>query len=180
MTGNNLFISNFDRKIEHGIRFVSGVRIVERYSYTPIDGGYDETVIVEGDRERLRAGVTRGLDYARDYGLTVQCNNPLVREDLKSGILDTTGLLVVDCVERTIVDDRDRPGDRNTTKNNHESSQKITQELLDALEQNIDCSEWDCAKCPYRIEVLVEQPRYGYLNCSWFLLRSSGSKNLRK
>jgi hypothetical protein len=38
----------------------------------------------------------------------VQCNNPHVREDIESGILDAAGLLVVDSVQRTIVDDRDR------------------------------------------------------------------------
>ena len=189
MTENNLLISNFDRKIEHGLRFVSGVRIVERYSYTPIQGGYDETVIVEGDRERLREAVARGLDYARDYGLTVKVNNPLVREDLKSDIFDTTGLLVVDCVERTIVDDRDlqKKGVSNM-KNNPEALQELAENLLDALEQNLlvaleqnnDCSEWDCSKCPYRLEVIVEDPRYGNLNCSWLLINSATSKILRK
>jgi hypothetical protein len=95
MSQNNLLISNFDRKIEHGLCFVAGVRIVERYSYIPIEGGYDETVIVEGNRERLREAVARGLDYAREHGLTVQVNNPLVWDDIEMGILDTTGLVVV-------------------------------------------------------------------------------------
>ena len=180
MTKNNLLISNFDRKIEHGLRFVSGLRIVERYNYTPIEGGYDETVIVEGSRERLREGVARALDYARDYGLTVKVNNPLVREDLKSGIFDTTGLLVVDCVERTIVDGRDRPGDRNTTKHNPERVIQITENLLPVLFKYADCSEWDCYKCPLRLKESEEDPRYGKYQCGWILLVLAISKVLEK
>ena len=180
MTKNNLLISNFDRKIEHGLRFVSGVRIVERYSYTPIEGGYNETVIVEGGRERLREGVARALDYARDYGLTVYVNNPLVREDLKNGILDTAGLLVVDCVERTIVDDRDRPGDRNPTKNNPERIRQITENLLTVLYKYADCSGWDCYKCPLRLKEPEEDPRYGIYHCGWIHLVLATSKILEK
>ena len=113
MTKNNLLISNFDRKIEHGLRFVAGVRIVERYNYNPIEVGYDETVVVEGNRERLRAAVARALDYAREFDLTVQVNNTHVREDIENGVLDVRRLLVVDSLQRTIVDGRDRPEARN-------------------------------------------------------------------
>ena len=180
MSRNNLLISNFDRKIEHGLRFVSGVRIVERCNYTPIDGGYDETVIVEGDRDRLREGVARGLDYARDYGLTVKVNNPLVREDIESGILDTTGLLVVYSIQRTIVDDRDRPGDRNTTKIDPERVRQITVNLLTALYKYEDCSEWDCYKCPLRLKEPQKDPRYGTYQCGWIHLVLASSKVLRK
>lgn len=176
----NLLISNFDRKIEHGLRFVSGVRIVERWNYSPIEGGYDETVIIEGDRERLREGVARGLDYARDYGLTVQCNNLLVRQDLKSGILDTTGLLVVDCFQRTIVDGRDRPGDRTMTKNDPERVRQITETLLPDLFKFADCSEWDCYRCPLRLKEPEEDLRYGSYHCGWILLVLAASKILRK
>ena len=181
MSGNNLLISNFDRKLEHGLLFVSGVRIVERCNYTPLEGGYDETVIVEGNRERLREGVARGLDYARDYGLTVKVNNPDVREDLKSGIFDTTGLLVVDCVERTIVDDRDlhKKGVSNM-KTNPEALQQLAETLQVALEQNDDCSEWDCDSCPFHLKEVEEDPRYGLHNCGWFLLKSATSKILKK
>ncbi len=108
--GDNLLITNFDNRtiLDENSNFVSVIHIRERHSYTAIDGGYDETVVVEGNRERLREGVRRALNYAREHGLRVQCNNPHVREDIKSGILDAAGLLVVDSVQRTIVDGRDR------------------------------------------------------------------------
>ena len=106
--GDNLLITNYDRYHECGHNLVAAVRIQERYHYVAIEDGYSETVIVEGNRERLRGGVRQGLDYAREHGLRVQCNNPHVREDIESGILDAAGLLVVDSVQRTIVDGRDR------------------------------------------------------------------------
>ena len=180
MTENNLLISNFDRKIEHGLRFVSGVRIVERYSYTPIEGGYDETVIVDGDRERLREGVARALDYARDYGLTVKVNNPLVREDLRSGIFDTTGLLVVDCVQRMIVDDRDRPGDRNTPKNNPERIRQIAEYLLTELNKYDDCWGWDCFECPFQLKEIERDCWGGTTQCGWILLATAAIRILEK
>lgn len=180
MSRNELLISNFDRKIEHGLRFVSGVRIVERCRYTPIDGGYDETVIVEGDRERLRAGVTRGLDYARDYGLTVQCNNPLVREDLKSGIFDTAGLLIVDCVQRTIVDGRDRSGDRNATKNDPEALKEIADYIIVNLNKYDDCWGWECSECPFHLKK-PERDSWGCITqCGWLLLATAAIRILEK
>jgi hypothetical protein len=63
-------------------------------------------------------------------------------------------------------------------KNSPEALQKILENLLIDLEQNQDCSEWDCSKCPYRLEVYVEDPRYGTLKCSWIFLKSSHSTNI--
>jgi hypothetical protein len=181
MTENNLLISNFDRKIEHGLRFVSGVRIVERYSYTPIQGGYDETVIVEGDRERLREAVARGLDYARDYGLTVKVNNPLVREDLRSGIFDTTGLLVVDCVQRTIVDDRDlhKKGVSNM-KDTPEALKEIAEYIIVNLNKYDDCWGWDCSECPFHLKKSVRDSWGCMTQCGWLLLATAAMKILEK
>ena len=62
--------------------------------------------------------------------------------------------------------------------NTLEPLQKIVEKLVVALEQIQDCSEWDCSKCPYRLEVYVEDPRYGTLKCSWILLKSSHSTNI--
>ena len=181
MEGNHLFISNFDRKIEHGLRFVSGVRIVERYSYTPIDGGYDETVIVEGDRERLREGVARALDYARDYGLTVKVNNPVVREDLRSDIFDTTGLLVVDCVERTIVDDRDlqKKGVSNM-KNTPEALKEIAEYIIVNLNKYDDCWGWDCSECPFHLKEPKRDSWGCITQCGWLLLATAAIRILEK
>lgn len=180
MTENTLLISNFDRKIEHGLCFVAGVRIVERYNYSHIEGCYDETVIVDGNRERLRAAVIRALDYAREHGLRVQCNNPHVRGDIESSIFDTAGLIIVDSIGRTIVDDRDRTGDRNLTENITEALQKSAETLIAELEKYNDCSEWDCSECPFRLKEPEDDPRYGQHTCGWILLKSATSKLLRK
>ena len=180
MSENNLLISNFDRKIEHGLRFVSGVHIVERCNYTPIEGGYDETVIVEGSRERLREGVARALDYARDYGLTVKVNNAVVREDIRSDIFDTTGLLVVDCVQRPIVDDRDRPGDRNTTKNTPEALKEIAEYIIVNLNKYDDCWGWECSECPFHLKK-PERDSWGCITqCGWLLLATAAIRILEK
>ena len=109
--GDNLLISNFDRNYTLGDEFVSVVRIQERYGYTPVDGyrkivalqnecvpteyGYRKTVIVQGDRERLREAVREALDYARTRNLRVQVNNKMVRDDIRAGILDVQGLVVI-------------------------------------------------------------------------------------
>ena len=180
MAKNNLLISNFDCKIECGRCYVAGVRIVERYNYTPVEGGYRELIIVEvADIERLRAGVTRGLDYAREHGLTVQCNNEVVRDDIENGILDVSGLLVVDRLKQTIVDGRALQK-VSTMKNNPELIRQIAENLIAELDKHSDCSERVCAKCPFLIKVTDEDPRHGTHNCGWFLLKSATSKILRK
>ena len=92
--GDNLLVTDFDRHHTLGDEFVAAVRIVERRGYMPTDGGYRETVVVQGDREKLRQAVRRGLDYARQHGLRVCVNNRHVREDIKAGILDAGGLEV--------------------------------------------------------------------------------------
>ena len=92
--GDNILIADFDRHHTLGDEFVAAVRIVERRGYMPTDGGYRETVVVQGDREKLRQAVRRGLDYARQHGLRVCVNNRHVREDIKAGILDAGGLEV--------------------------------------------------------------------------------------
>lgn len=110
--GDNLLITNFDRYYTLGDEFVSVVRIQERYGYTPVDCGYRrvvplqnefvpteygyrKTVIVQGDRERLREAVREALDYARTRNLRVQVNNKMVRDDIRAGILDVQGLVVI-------------------------------------------------------------------------------------
>jgi len=95
--GDNLLISNYDRWCTIGDRCVAVVYIYERYNYTRLAPGYgySETVVVQGDRERLREAVRRALDYAREHKLMVQVNNPHVQEDIEAGILDTTGIAVV-------------------------------------------------------------------------------------
>jgi hypothetical protein len=101
--GNNLLISNFDRYHEHGRDFEAVVYITERYNYTPVPGGYNETVIAQGDRERVREGVRRALDYARLHALPVQVNNPHVLEDITAGVYDLTGIVIVDHVGKPVV-----------------------------------------------------------------------------
>lgn len=106
--GDNLIITNFDNRtiVDENSNFVSVVRIQERYHYTTIRGGYNERFIVEGNRERLRMAVTQGLDYARKHALTVQVNNPHVKEDILNGIHDVSGLLIVDEIRNIICDNR--------------------------------------------------------------------------
>lgn len=92
--GNNLLVTNYDRYCESGDELIAVVRIYERYNYVQETGGYYERVAVEGDRERLRAGVRRALDYARAHNLWVQVNNRHVWEDIEAGLIDASGLEV--------------------------------------------------------------------------------------
>jgi len=110
--GDNLLITNFDRNYTFGDEFISVVRIQERYGYMPVDCGYRKivalqnecvpteygyrkTVIVQGDRERLREAVREALDYARTRNLRVQVNNRVVRDDIRAGVFDVDGLVVI-------------------------------------------------------------------------------------
>ena len=95
VAGDNILITDFDRRYTMGDEFVAVVRVRERCGYTPTDGGYSETVVVQGNREALREAVRRVLDYARDRGLRVCINNRHVREDIEAGVLDATGINVV-------------------------------------------------------------------------------------
>jgi len=95
VAGDNILITDFDRRYTMGDEFVAVVRVRERCGYTPTDDGYSETVVVQGNREALREAVRRALDYARDRDLRVCVNNRQVREDIEAGVLDTTGLEVV-------------------------------------------------------------------------------------
>jgi hypothetical protein len=65
------------------------------------------------------------------------------------------------------------------TKNTPKALKKIAEKLLVDLEKNNDCSEWDCSECPFRLNEIEEDPRYGLHNCGWFLLKSATSKILR-
>ncbi len=100
--GNNLLISNFDRYHEHGHEFEAVVYIYERYNYTPEPGGYRETVLAQGDRDRVRAAVRRALDYARQHGISVQVNNPHVLEDIAAGVYDLNAIEVVDSTGKIV------------------------------------------------------------------------------
>jgi hypothetical protein len=102
MSGNNLLISNFDRQHPSGHELVAVVYITERFNSTPEPGGYHETVLAQGDRERVREAVTRALDYARDHGLPVQVNNPHVMDDIHTGFYNLTGIAIVDSTGRSI------------------------------------------------------------------------------
>jgi hypothetical protein len=94
--GDNILITDFDRRYTMGDEFVAVVRVRERHGYMPTDGGYSETVVVQGNREALREAVRRALDYARDRGIRRVCiNNRHVREDIEAGVIDTTDLEVV-------------------------------------------------------------------------------------
>ena len=110
--GDNLLISNFDRNYTLGDEFVSVVRIQERYGYMPVncgyrktlalcnecvptEYGYRKTVIVQGDRERLREAVREAFEYARKRNLRVQINNRVVRDDIRAGVFDVDGLVVI-------------------------------------------------------------------------------------
>jgi hypothetical protein len=93
--GNNILISNFDRFYEYGRSFLAAVYVSERYNYSRC-GEYFETIIVEGNREKLRDGVKRALEYARENNLPVQINNRMVMEDIENGILDITGITIME------------------------------------------------------------------------------------
>ena len=64
------------------------------------------------------------------------------------------------------------------TKNTSEELQELAKNLLDFLEQNEDCSEWDCSECPFRLKGTEEYPRYGKLKCGWLQLKSVTTKIL--
>jgi hypothetical protein len=64
--------------------------------------------------------------------------------------------------------------------NTPEALQKIVEKLVVDLEQNQDCSEWECEECPFFLTEIVEDPRYGKHTCGWFLLKSATRKILRK
>ena len=64
--------------------------------------------------------------------------------------------------------------------NTLEAKQKVVENLLIDLEQNYDCSEWECEECPFFLTEIVEDPRYRRHTCGWFLLKSTASKILRK
>ena len=182
MTKNNLLISNFDCKIECGRCYVAGVRIVERYNYTPVEGGYRELIIVEvADIERFRARVTRGLDYAREQGLTVQCNNPCVRDDIENGILDERGLLIVDRLQRTIVDGRalQKKG-VSTMKNTPEALKEIAKNLIIDLNKYGDCWAWDCSDCPFQLKEPARDSWGCITQCGWLLLATAAMRILVK
>ena len=66
------------------------------------------------------------------------------------------------------------------SKNTPEALQQLAENLLLALEQNLDCSEWDCDSCPLNLKESEEDPRYGLHTCGWLLLKSATSKILRK
>ena len=105
---DNLLISNFDNRtvVDENGNFISVVHIQERYRYVGIAEGYSETVIAQGNRERVRAAIAKALDYAREHQLRVQVNNPHVCDDIEAGLLDVSGLHVVDGTQNTIVDER--------------------------------------------------------------------------
>ncbi len=90
--GDNLLITDYDRYHEQGNDLVAAVRIVERYSYSPVEDGYRERVVVEGDHERLVRAVERGLNFAREHNLRVQVNNPRIGRDIREGRIDVSGL----------------------------------------------------------------------------------------
>ena len=66
------------------------------------------------------------------------------------------------------------------TKNTPEALQELAENLLVDLEQNHDCSEWDCTECPFQLKEVEEDPRYGLHQCGWLLLKSATSKILRQ
>ncbi len=92
--GDNLLITNYDRRYEHGNDLVAVVRIVERQSYVPVEGGYRERVIVEEGHDRLVKAVERGLEFARRHNLKVQVNNRRIANDIEEGRIDISGLNV--------------------------------------------------------------------------------------
>ena len=65
-------------------------------------------------------------------------------------------------------------------KNTPEALQELAENLLNALEQYQDCSEWECSECPFALKEVEEDPRYGLHTCGWLLLKSATSKILRK
>ena len=66
------------------------------------------------------------------------------------------------------------------TKNTPEALQQLAENLLVALEQNYDCSEWDCDSCPFALKEVQEDPHFGAHLCGWLLLKSATLKILRK
>ena len=64
--------------------------------------------------------------------------------------------------------------------NSPEDLKEIVVNLLIDLEQNEDCSAWECEDCPFWLKEIEEDPRYGKHTCGWLLLKSATSKILRK
>jgi len=63
-------------------------------------------------------------------------------------------------------------------KNTPEALQELAENLLDFLEQNDDCSKWDCSECPFGFKMIEEYQRYGKFKCGWLHLKSVTSKIL--
>ena len=66
------------------------------------------------------------------------------------------------------------------TRENTEDLEEIVMNLLIDLEQNDDCSTWECEECPLWLKEIEEDPRYGKHTCGWLLLRTATRKILRK
>ena len=65
-------------------------------------------------------------------------------------------------------------------KNTPEALQQLAENLLVALEQYQDCSEWECSECPFALKEVEEDAHYGAHMYGWLLLKSATSKILRK
>jgi hypothetical protein len=66
------------------------------------------------------------------------------------------------------------------TRNSPESMQRVVEKLLIDLNRYQDCSDWDCEECPYFLNEIVEDSRYGRHNCGWLLLKSATLKITRR
>jgi len=64
-------------------------------------------------------------------------------------------------------------------KNTPEELQELTKNLLDFLEQNDDCSKWECSECPFDFKMIEEYPQYRKFKCGWLYLKYVTSKILR-
>nr|WP_303714805.1 hypothetical protein [Methanoculleus marisnigri] len=94
----NILVSHTDQRaaVDGAGNFRPAFHIVERDGYTPIEGGYRDTVFTRdltGHEVALR--VSAAIDYARNQGIPVQVNHAGVRTVLHNLDVDTRGIEMV-------------------------------------------------------------------------------------
>ena len=93
----NLLISRPDNRthVAAAGNFRPAFHIIERDGYTPIEGGYRDTVFTrELSGHAVAARVYAAIDYAREQGIPVQVNHARVRTVLHNLDVDTLGIQI--------------------------------------------------------------------------------------
>ena len=66
------------------------------------------------------------------------------------------------------------------TKTTPEALQELVEKLQTDLEQNENCSGWECYECPMHLKEPLVDSWGDVTQCGWILLKSATSMILRK